>query len=67
MQRHFPESGDVALPEKTLGCKFGFFRNVDLPFGEPLQQLFGGNVDEFYLVGEVEDRNPEPSRVFLSR
>ncbi len=55
-QRHLPEGGQRALLEEVVRGRLRPVSEVYLSLGKPLQELFGGNVDQHDLVGRVENR-----------
>ena len=55
-QGKFPQGDEVALAEKVLDCRGRLFRHIDLSFSHALQQVVGGKVDEFDLIGPVEQK-----------
>ena len=55
-QRQFAQRGQIARREIMLKRAFGLFRDVDLALLEPLDQVVGGQIDQFDAVGAVEYR-----------
>jgi hypothetical protein len=55
-QRHLAQRGEVAHAEEVLRGQVGALGRVDLAFGQPFAQLVGRQVDQFDLIGHVEQR-----------
>ena len=53
---HLPQRRERALLEEVLHGRLGPVAEIHLAFREPFQELFGGDVDEHDLVGDIEDR-----------
>ena len=54
-QRELTQSGQVAGLEIVPGCPFGLMRHVDLALVQALDQIVRGDVDDFDVVGLVEN------------
>ena len=53
-QRHLAQRNEVALAEEALDGSLGLLGEIHLALGHAIEQLFGREVDELYLVGAVE-------------
>src|SRR5262245_14866984 len=55
-QSHFPQSRQVALPEKILCRPLCAFAEINFSLSQARQQLFWREIDKNDFVGQIENR-----------
>ena len=61
-QRQLAQGRQVARREVVVERPLGLLRDIDLALLQPLDQIVGREVDDFDVIGAVDDRSPAPSR-----
>ena len=54
-QGQFPQGNQIAFAEEVLEGAAGLLRHIDLALAQALQQIIGGQVDQFDLIGLFQD------------
>ena len=54
-QGQFPQGNQIAFAEEVVEGPSGLLRHIDLALAQTLQQLIGGQVDQFNLIGLIQD------------